>query len=46
MLAFRLLPSGGRRVCGDIEKMHAAWVKSVLLQSILWGQPYVRDGEF
>lgn len=30
----------------DVEKMHAAWVKSVLLQSILWGQPYVRDGEF
>lgn len=30
----------------DVEKMHAAWVKAVLLQSILWGQPYVRDGEF
>jgi hypothetical protein len=30
----------------DVEKMHAAWVKSVLLQSILWGQPFVRDGEF
>ncbi len=30
----------------DVEKMHAAWVKAVLLQSILWGQPYVREGEF
>ena len=30
----------------DVEKMHAAWVKSVLLQSILWSQPYIRDGEF
>jgi hypothetical protein len=30
----------------DVEKMHAAWVKSVLLQSILWSQPYVRDGQF
>ncbi len=30
----------------QVEKMHAAWVKAVLLQSILWGQPYVRDGEF
>ncbi len=30
----------------DVEKMHAAWVKSVLLQSILWGQPYVKDGQF
>ena len=23
-----------------------AWVKAVLLQVILWSQPYVRDGEF
>ena len=30
----------------DVEKMHAAWVKSVLMQSILWSQPYVKDGEF
>ena len=30
----------------DVEKMHAAWVKAVLLQSILWSQPYIKDGEF
>jgi hypothetical protein len=30
----------------DVEKMHEAWVKSVLLQSILWGQPYINKGEF
>ncbi|WP_432719458.1 protoglobin domain-containing protein [Jeongeupia wiesaeckerbachi] len=30
----------------EVEKIHAAWVKSVLLQSILWSQPYIRDGEF
>lgn len=30
----------------DVETMHAAWVKSVLLQSILWSMPYIRDGEF
>ena len=30
----------------DVEKMHAAWVKSVLLQTILWTYPYIRDGEF
>jgi hypothetical protein len=30
----------------DVEKMHAAWVKSVLLQSILWSQPFIKDGEF
>ncbi len=30
----------------DVEKMHAAWVKSVLMQSILWSQPYIKEGEF
>lgn len=30
----------------DVEKMHAAWVKSVLMQSILWSYPYIKDGEF
>jgi hypothetical protein len=30
----------------DIEVMHQAWVKAVLLQVILWSQPYVRDGDF
>jgi hypothetical protein len=30
----------------EVEKMHAAWVKSVLLQSILWGYPYIREGQF
>ncbi|WP_147071404.1 protoglobin domain-containing protein [Sulfuriferula plumbiphila] len=30
----------------DVEKMHTAWVKAVLMQSILWSQPYIKDGEF
>lgn len=30
----------------EVDKMHAAWVKSVLLQSILWSYPYVHDGDF
>ncbi|RYG01761.1 MAG: protogloblin ApPgb [Chitinophagaceae bacterium] len=30
----------------DVEKMNTAWLKSVLLQSILWGQPYMKKGEF
>ena len=30
----------------EVEAMHQAWIKSVLLQSILWSHPYVRDGEF
>lgn len=31
---------------GEIEAMHAAWTKSVLLQAILWSRPYVKDGDF
>lgn len=30
----------------EVNKMHNAWVKSVLLQSILWSYPYVNDGDF
>ncbi len=30
----------------DVERMHAAWVKSCLLQVTLWSRPYVRDGDF
>lgn len=30
----------------DVERMHAAWVKAVLLQAILWSHPYIKDGEF
>lgn len=31
---------------GEVEKMHEAWVKSVLLQVVLWSQPYIKDGDF
>ncbi len=30
----------------EVEKMHAAWVKSVTLQAILWSYPYVKEGDF
>jgi hypothetical protein len=30
----------------EVEAMQQAWVKAVLLQVILWSQPYVRDGDF
>ncbi|HMN55710.1 MAG TPA: protoglobin domain-containing protein, partial [Ottowia sp.] len=30
----------------DVEKMHAAWGKAVLMQAILWSHPYIKDGEF
>lgn len=30
----------------DVEKMHEAWRKAVLLQVILWSYPYVTNGDF
>ncbi len=30
----------------DVECMHQAWVKSVILQVCLWSQVYVKDGDF
>jgi hypothetical protein len=30
----------------DVERMHQAWIKSVLLQLILWAHPYIQDGDF
>jgi hypothetical protein len=31
---------------GEVEAMHQAWVKAVLLSLILWSHPYVREGDF
>ncbi|HEU5367520.1 MAG TPA: protoglobin domain-containing protein [Ktedonobacterales bacterium] len=30
----------------QVEKMHQAWLKSMLLQVALWSQPYVTPGDF
>jgi hypothetical protein len=30
----------------EVDAMHAAWTKAVLLQAILWARPYVKEGEF
>ena len=30
----------------EVERMHQAWLKAVILQTILWSQPYVREGDF
>ena len=35
-----------RHSAEDVEKMHQAWLKSVLLQVILWSQPYIKEGDF
>ncbi len=30
----------------EVEKMHQAWFKSVVLQVALWSVPYVKEGDF
>jgi hypothetical protein len=47
-VTFTLRPFLGRKghAPDEIEKMHAAWMKSCLLQLTLWSRPYVREGEF
>lgn len=30
----------------EVEAMHAAWTKAVLLQAMLWTRPYAKDGDF
>jgi len=30
----------------EVEKMHQAWFKAVVLQVALWSYPYVREGEW
>ncbi|MEQ1794410.1 MAG: protoglobin domain-containing protein [Nitrospira sp.] len=30
----------------EVGAMHQAWIKSVLLQVILWSYPYVKEGDF
>lgn len=36
----------GEHTAAEVERMHQAWIKSVLLQVILWTRPYVKEGEF
>lgn len=30
----------------EVEKMHQAWFKAVVLQVALWSRPYAREGDF
>ncbi len=39
------LAKRGHRVV-EVDAMHAAWVKSCLLQVTLWSQPYVKAGDY
>ncbi|PCI09671.1 protogloblin ApPgb [bacterium] len=36
----------GDHTAEEVDKMHAAWVKSVLMQTILWSYPYVGEDDF
>lgn len=36
----------GEHSAEDVEKMHQAWFKSVVMQVTLWSQPYAREGDF
>jgi len=36
----------GGHAADEVEKMHQAWFKSVVLQVALWSQPYAREGDF
>jgi hypothetical protein len=47
-ITFTLRPFLGKRghAVEEIDRMHAAWVKSCLLQVTLWSHPYVKDGDF
>ncbi len=39
------LEKGGASAA-EVDAMHQAWIKAVLLQAILWSRPYVKDGSF
>lgn len=30
----------------EVERMHQAWLKAVILQVALWSQPYIKEGDF
>lgn len=47
-ITFTLKPflSGNRHSDEDVQRMHDAWVKSVLLQVTLWSQPYIKPADF
>ncbi len=41
----QFLAKGGHSA-EEVEKMHQAWFKSVVLQVTLWSWPYVREGDY
>lgn len=47
-VTFTLRPflAKGEASAQEVESMHQAWLKSVMLQATLWAQPYVKPGDF
>lgn len=47
-VTFTLKPflAEGGHTPAEVEAMHAAWVKSCLLQVTLWSHPYIKEGDF
>lgn len=47
-VTFTLKPflAEGGHAAAEVDAMHAAWVKSCLLQVTLWSHPYIKDGDF
>ena len=41
----QFLAKGGHSA-EEVEKMHQAWFKSVVLQVTLWSHPYAREGDY
>ena len=41
----QFLAKGGHSA-EEVEKMHGAWFKSVVLQVTLWSYPYAREGDY
>jgi hypothetical protein len=42
----RPFPAKKGHSADEIDRLHAAWLKSCLLQVTLWSHPYVKDGDF
>ncbi len=45
-LTLRPFLAKGGHSAADVDGMHAAWVKSTMLQVTLWSHAYVKDGDF
>ena len=43
---FRPFLAGKGHAATDVERMHEAWRKSVLLQVALWSYAYTKEGDW